>query len=401
MFIGIGSLVIARHPALRSLATVTIIGMFTVVVMAYYLPPLVFRLLTVKKSKIRKYPLTLKRFVYSLGSMLFFLTIMYFFLLPFTWLYFHIGKNTESKKLRYHKLLFTMAKVIVNKIPGVKFRLDNLVGEKFDKPAVIISNHLSHLDTLCLMTLCPKVIFLTNKWAWNNRFYGSVIHHAEFLPASDGLDAHLDDIKSLYNRGYSICIFPEGTRSLDHKVHRFHKGAFYLAELLHADIVPVVMHGQDHVLPKTDFMLRQGTMSSKILQRIHFEDTSMGKGYRELTHNIHKLYVDVYATMCDEYENAAYYANFVKSQYRYKGVEIERRCLRNIKSNSNYSLIVDNDKNVAERTFNNAGLCELPYLYALVHPQTSVNAYINSEDDYAVVKNMAYLPHNLNIYYKD
>lgn len=401
MFIGIGSLVIARHPALRSLATVTIIGMFTVVVMAYYLPPLVFRLLTVKKSKIRKYPLTLKRFVYSLGSMLFFLTIMYFFLLPFTWLYFHIGKNTESKKLRYHKLLFTMAKVIVNKIPGVKFRLDNLVGEKFDKPAVIISNHLSHLDTLCLMTLCPKVIFLTNKWAWNNRFYGSVIHHAEFLPASDGLDAHLDDIKSLYNRGYSICIFPEGTRSLDHKVHRFHKGAFYLAELLHADIVPVVMHGQDHVLPKTDFMLRQGIMSSKILQRIHFEDTSMGKGYRELTHNIHKLYVDVYATMCDEYENAAYYANFVKSQYRYKGVEIERRCLRNIKSNSNYSLIVDNDKNVAERTFNNAGLCELPYLYALVHPQTSVNAYINSEDDYAVVKNMAYLPHNLNIYYKD
>lgn len=36
MFIGIGSLVIARHPALRSLATVTIIGMFTVVIMAYY-----------------------------------------------------------------------------------------------------------------------------------------------------------------------------------------------------------------------------------------------------------------------------------------------------------------------------------------------------------------------------
>ncbi len=403
MFIGIGSLVIAHHPALRSLATVTIIGMFTVVIMAYYLPPLVFRLLTVKNSKIRKVPLTLRRFAYSLGSMLFFLVIMYFFLLPFTWFYFHIGKNTEKKKLRYHKLLFKMAKFIINQIPGVKFRLDNLFGEKFDKPAVIISNHLSHLDTLCLMTLCPKVIFLTNNWAWNNHFYGSVIHHAEFLPASDGLDAHIDELRSLYGRGYSICIFPEGTRSLDHKVHRFHKGAFYLAELLHADIVPVVMHGQDHVLPKTDFMLREGTMSVRILQRISYDDTSMGSGYRELTHNIHKLYVYEYTKMCAEKEDAAYYANFVKSQYRYKGVEIERRCKRNIKSNDNYSSVVDadNEKSVTERTFYNGGLCELPYLYALVHPQTSVNAYVDSEDDYAVIKNMAYLPHNLNIYYKD
>ena len=107
--------------------------------------------------------------------------------------------------------------------------------------------------------------------------------------------------------------------------------------------------------------------------------------------------------MCAEKEDAAYYANFVKSQYRYKGVEIERRCKRNIKSNDNYSSVVDadNEKSVTARTFYNGGLCELTYLYALVHPQTSVNAYVDSEDDYAVIKNMAYLPHNLNIYYKD
>ena len=49
--------------------------------------------------------------------------------------------------------------------------------------------------------------------------------------------------------------------------------------------------------PKTDFMLREGTMSVKILQRIYSDDTSMGSGYRELTHNIHKLYVDEYAKM--------------------------------------------------------------------------------------------------------
>ena len=44
MFIGIGSLIFAKHPALHSLAEVTIIGMFSVVLMAYLIPPLIFSL---------------------------------------------------------------------------------------------------------------------------------------------------------------------------------------------------------------------------------------------------------------------------------------------------------------------------------------------------------------------
>lgn len=40
MFIGIGSLIFAQHPALHSLAEITIVGMFSVVLMAYVIPPL-------------------------------------------------------------------------------------------------------------------------------------------------------------------------------------------------------------------------------------------------------------------------------------------------------------------------------------------------------------------------
>lgn len=43
MFIGIGALIFAKHPALHSLAEVTIIGMFSVVLMAYLIPPLLFK----------------------------------------------------------------------------------------------------------------------------------------------------------------------------------------------------------------------------------------------------------------------------------------------------------------------------------------------------------------------
>lgn len=59
MFIGIGSLIFAKHPALHSLALVTIVGMFSVVLMAYLFPPLIFKWLIMRNGKIRKTPVTL------------------------------------------------------------------------------------------------------------------------------------------------------------------------------------------------------------------------------------------------------------------------------------------------------------------------------------------------------
>ncbi len=59
MFAGIGTLIIARHPAMRSLAQVTMIGMFSVVLMSYIIPPVLFRWITCRRDgSLRRYPLT-------------------------------------------------------------------------------------------------------------------------------------------------------------------------------------------------------------------------------------------------------------------------------------------------------------------------------------------------------
>lgn len=60
MFIGIGALIFAKHPALHSLAEVTIVGMFSVVLMAYLLPPLVFKWLVSYKGNYRVRPLSFR-----------------------------------------------------------------------------------------------------------------------------------------------------------------------------------------------------------------------------------------------------------------------------------------------------------------------------------------------------
>ena len=58
MFIGIGALIFAQHPALRSLAQVTIVGMFSVVLMAWLLPPIIFRWLVANRNGYRQRPLS-------------------------------------------------------------------------------------------------------------------------------------------------------------------------------------------------------------------------------------------------------------------------------------------------------------------------------------------------------
>lgn len=60
MFIGIGTLLVAKHPAMRSLGEITVVGMISVVLMAYLFPPLLFKWITRRKDGSRRiYPVTL------------------------------------------------------------------------------------------------------------------------------------------------------------------------------------------------------------------------------------------------------------------------------------------------------------------------------------------------------
>ena len=317
MFIGIGTLIFSKHPAMRSLAEVAIIGMITVVVMAYYLPPLVFRWLTQKKGKMREYPVTLYRLVASVFSFTFFLCGMFFVLIPYTLLVHRPLQKVWNGEKFYHRLLQRISHFVIRRVPGVKFREVNEVGENFEKPAVIICNHQSHLDLMCLMQLSPKVIVLTNDWVWNNPYYGQVIHTAEFRPVSNGFDKNFPYLQNLVRKGYSIVVFPEGTRTPDGEIGRFHKGAFTLAKALELDVLPVFIHGLYDVLPKYDFMLRKGSVTLETGKRITF-DSIKGLSDRAVTSMMHSFYIKHYAEMRRQLETPEYLAPYLAYKNKYK-----------------------------------------------------------------------------------
>jgi 1-acyl-sn-glycerol-3-phosphate acyltransferase len=396
MFIGVGALIFAKHPALRSLAEVTIAGMFSVVLIAYLVPPLLFHWLTSTKNGLRETPVTLKRLLFSLYSFACFLAGSLILTLA-GGLLLGFGDRRESRKMRYHALLRWAAGFVVKRIPGVGFSYRNLPGETFEKPAVIICNHQSHLDLMCLMMLSPRLVILTNDWVWNNPFYGKLIRYADFYPVSNGVDACLDKLSSRVKQGYSIVVFPEGTRSAGNSILRFRRGAFYLAETLGLDILPVFIHGAGHVLPKNDFMLREGAISVQVHARIPAGDAAFGTGYAVRAKAIRQYYCRRFAAISQEIETAAYFRPFVLHNYLYKGAGVTYN-VRSVLAKTNcFAAWIDSCRPVSSVLIVNNGYGALGFLFALVHKQTQVTAIDGDADKVALARGCAGIPPNLKI----
>ena len=392
MFAGMGMLIFAKHPALRSLAEVTVVGMISVTLMAYLIPPLIFRALTQSGGKVREIPVTLRRLALSILAFIFFLIFTGYITLAGMVL-LRGRRNTERNKLRYHRLLSRISGFVIQRVPGVKFVYENLSGENFERPAVVIANHQSHLDLMCLLMLTPRLVVLTNDRVWNNPFYGRLIRYADFYPASNGVDAILEQLADRVNNGYSILVFPEGTRSeTSASIMRFHQGAFYLAEKLGLDIIPTLLHGVGHVLPKKDFMLRWGTITVQVHPRIQ----SQGMSRSEWTKQTRRFCSEKYEALMRRLETAEYFSPFVIHNYIYKGIGIEYGVRRELKRNKSYSAVIDRWTPASGRVLVvNGRTGAFAFLFALVHRQASVISVDADPVNTSVARNCAGLPANL------
>jgi 1-acyl-sn-glycerol-3-phosphate acyltransferase len=231
-------------------------------------------------------------------------------------------KVKERGKLFYHTLLSKIGWFLMYIMVNVKKKIINPQKEDFSKPAVIICNHQSSLDIVPLAMLHPKLLMFTNNRKWNAPFFGPVIRMADYFPAEQ-VEQNIERIADRIKHGYSIIIFPEGTRSEDGTIKRFHKGAFYLAEKLGVDILPVIIHGTDYTLTKKDILLKDGQVTLKFLPRIKPSDERFGNGYVERTRNIGNYFREEFNKLRTEIEQPAYFREKLMYNYMYKGPIIE------------------------------------------------------------------------------
>jgi len=398
LFIAIGMLIFAKHPAMRSLAELAIVGMVSVVMCAYLFPPLIYKWLVYKNRQNRIMPITLWNLSKTIFSFIIFLicsifvTLAGFFILT-------IGGKSKRNKMLYHRFLCAGFKFLANIIPQIKHKIHNPHGETFDKPAVIICNHQSHLDLLYTLLLSPKIITLTNKWVWNSPFYGWIIRYADFLPVVDGIEQNIDKLQKFVDDGYSILVFPEGTRSPDCSIGRFRKGAFYLAEKLNLDIIPLVIHGIGHALPKQEFLMRKGEVNVFVEKRISINNEQLiinnDLGLLEFTKDMRKFYQQKYDEHAKEIETPDYLADKVLKNYIYKGAEIERAVKKSLKKHNNFKKEIENLPETGEITIQNIGYGEFALMAALVRKNLKITAVEADSDKLEVAKNCPSVPENL------
>lgn len=247
---------------------------------------------------------SLMKFFRTTYSLLFFLFFSLCVFIPCVWVYIKMGRMTEKKRYRLHQLIYHASRFVMihHGIPGTKFR-ENIIGDTdFSQPRIIICNHQSHLDLMCQLVFTPKIVFLTNDWVWNNPFYGLMIRNAEYLPVRDGLETLMPQLRSLVQRGYSIAVYPEGTRSKDCRIGRFHQGAFYLAQNLDLEILPMCIYGPGKVLPKGSHHLQKGIFYVEVgtpLTQMHMQ--AMGDLKKQAS-EMRRRYIRKYTEIADKIE---------------------------------------------------------------------------------------------------
>ena len=321
--IGTGVLFFGQHPAIRSIAAVSVVGISTIVILSFVVQPFLYRMLITRRTSQGKPPYTLLELFFSVFAFSFFfvgcmistiLTVLVI-IIPF-W-------KVKSKKLFVHQLIRFFTWSLLKFMVFLKKRYYDFELLDFSRPSVIITNHSSFLDILYIAMQHPKITFLVGPWVYNSPIFGRFIRFADYIPAFVPIEDSLEKLQELVEDGYSILVFPESHRSDDGKMTRFHKGAFYLSERLQIDITPVLLHGLHYTLPKGDYYVKSGFLNMKILPRISPIDPRFGDGYSQRAKNITRYFKAEHAKFTEEREDADYLFEPLNYSYLYKGPVLE------------------------------------------------------------------------------
>ena len=401
MFIGMGSLIVAKHPALHSLAEVTIVGMFTVVLMAWVIPPFIFGWLTKTNHRIRRRPVTIEQIVRITYCAVVYLTeLLYGSIIGLV--VKCLPDKDKKKEAWFHRLIHRSMQVDVNHIWGVRFHVHNEVNEKFDKGSIIICNHESMLDPIYILSLSPRILVMAGDRVWRNRFVRTMFKVSRFMNARNSIENMEDQLTQAVADGYNVVIFPEGLRSSD-GIRRFHKGPFHLARKLGADILPLYLHGTGHVMPKGSGFASRGQVDLVIGERISAERLGeYGDTDLAITKRIQHLYKDRYEQIRRQIENTHYFHDYIIDKYIYKGIGIEKETRKMLKRYDDFSQWIDacqlEDASADSVSVVHAGRGQFSLLLALVHPEWEIHSYADDPDDAALAASCDPMPANLHVY---
>jgi 1-acyl-sn-glycerol-3-phosphate acyltransferase len=175
-------------------------------------------------------------------------------------------------------------------------------------PAVFVANHQSHFDApICLAALGGRirrrlVIAAAADYFYSTKLRGAAASLAlgtvPFVRTGASSRRSLAMLKELVNSGWSVLIFPSGSRGSGATAFNFKRGFAYIAVDAQVPVVPMYLHGPEQVMPKGSFIPLPGGVVVGIGQAI-----PPGKDYDELVRKA-ELGVEQAQAMVKRWEGA-------------------------------------------------------------------------------------------------
>lgn len=379
--LAIGALIFAEHPALKSISSVSLIGVFAALLITFIFYPILFKICIFNRVKKGKSPITLRLLIHSTLSFIYYGLGGFLLSLVGELVMKIIPIKREAKMMWFRRTMSVFMKSVLYSNPFVTKRIVNENNETFDKSSVIISNHTSFLDTLAVGMLSPKIIFLVNDWVYNSPVFGRAVKLAGFYPVSQGVEGSVEHLREKVEQGFSLMVFPEGSRSDDGVIQRFHKGAFYLAEQFNLDVLPVYIHGNSDTLPKGDHIIYDEKITVVIGKRVEPNDVNFGITYSERTKKINHYFREQFDLLRKKFEDENYFKNKLFLSFLYKEYEVVKEVKDDFQQRKSLYFRLNAYIGKEARIFhlsNDYG--QLDVLLALQQPKRKIHTYIADEE---------------------
>lgn len=118
-------------------------------------------------------------------------------------------------------------------------------------PVLMVSNHVSYLDPVSIGDASPRrVVFMAKAELFKSKPLNFLLRGVDAFPVRRGESdrAAFKNTFAMLEEGRVVCIFPEGTRSLDGMIGEAEPGAGVFAQRTGCPVVPVYVDGTNRML---------------------------------------------------------------------------------------------------------------------------------------------------------
>jgi 1-acyl-sn-glycerol-3-phosphate acyltransferase len=166
----------------------------------------------------------------------------------------------------------------VKLIPFWKFHTDGMVIADPRRPYVAVSNHESYADIFLISHLPWEMKWLSKEAIFRIPVMGWMMRMAGDIAVQRG-DARsrrqaLADVRDRLEKGVSVMIMPEGTRSPGDDLLPFHDGAFRVAINAGVPILPMALAGTRHAMAKDSMRFNRARAVVRVLEPVETEGLS-------------------------------------------------------------------------------------------------------------------------------